>query len=422
MTLAFDYRKTHKTHSRGTRAAQPLATDVLDGTLYFVTDEGVIERSNGTAWESYSGAGGAASRGNPGPPGMDAEEAETSFMIAGPAGSVTTPGGLTTQVQFNLAGAFAGDADLTFATDTLTATKIVASQVAVGTGAIINSSVLLTVAGTFTAAGAIARGINVAPTITMAVNAEGYGVLSAPAFVIAGSGTHPMVAGFGLQVPTASGSGAAVTVATSCYIPSAPTFGSSNYAMFVAGGATRLDGGIVSGASNPITVTPAAGSNLAVVLSTTGDFTVNTNDIYVDTSNNNVGFGTSAPDNTAFNPGVSRTVHLKDVTDGTVFRMEGASNLEIGSGVNSWFWVTTNTTLGFATNNTTRAVFTAVGNFTVERPITMKNFTVATLPAGVRGDIAYVTDALAPAFLAIVAGGGAVVTPVFYNGANWVGF
>lgn len=54
--------------------------------------------------------------------------------------------------------------------------------------------------------------------------------------------------------------------------------------------------------------------------------------------------------------------------------------------------------------------------------IRLKGYTVATLPAGTIGDTAYVTDALAPTFLAAVVGGGAVVTPVFYNGANWVGY
>jgi hypothetical protein len=44
-------------HARGTRAQQPLAADVSAGTLYFVTDEGKTERSNGTIWETYSGAG-----------------------------------------------------------------------------------------------------------------------------------------------------------------------------------------------------------------------------------------------------------------------------------------------------------------------------------------------------------------------------
>lgn len=41
---------------RGTRALQPLATAVPIGTQYHVTDESVTERSNGTTWQSYSGA------------------------------------------------------------------------------------------------------------------------------------------------------------------------------------------------------------------------------------------------------------------------------------------------------------------------------------------------------------------------------
>ena len=40
---------------RGTRAAQPAATAVPKGTLYYVTDEIKLERSTGAAWESYSG-------------------------------------------------------------------------------------------------------------------------------------------------------------------------------------------------------------------------------------------------------------------------------------------------------------------------------------------------------------------------------
>ncbi len=39
---------------RGTRAAQPAATTVPVGTVYFVTDEFVVERSTGAAWQSWS--------------------------------------------------------------------------------------------------------------------------------------------------------------------------------------------------------------------------------------------------------------------------------------------------------------------------------------------------------------------------------
>ena len=47
-------------------------------------------------------------------------------------------------------------------------------------------------------------------------------------------------------------------------------------------------------------------------------------------------------------------------------------------------------------------------------------YTVATLPAGSQGVRTFVTDALAPAFLAAVVGGGTAISPVFHNGTQWV--
>lgn len=45
---------------RGTRALQSAANSVPVGTLYYVTDEFITERSNGTSWDSFSdGAGNA---------------------------------------------------------------------------------------------------------------------------------------------------------------------------------------------------------------------------------------------------------------------------------------------------------------------------------------------------------------------------
>lgn len=64
----------------------------------------------------------------------------------------------------------------------------------------------------------------------------------------------------------------------------------------------------------------------------------------------------------------------------------------------------------------------SAGKIVAGAVIRLRGYTVATLPAATQGDTAFVTDATAPTFLAIIAGGGAVVTPVFYNGTNWVGF
>ncbi|MEO6176763.1 MAG: hypothetical protein ABIP27_16550 [Flavobacterium circumlabens] len=54
--------------------------------------------------------------------------------------------------------------------------------------------------------------------------------------------------------------------------------------------------------------------------------------------------------------------------------------------------------------------------------IKLKSYTVATLPAGVIGDVAYVTDATSPTYLGNLTGGGAVKCPVFYNGSAWVSY
>ena len=50
----------------------------------------------------------------------------------------------------------------------------------------------------------------------------------------------------------------------------------------------------------------------------------------------------------------------------------------------------------------------------------LKEYTVATLPDGINGDTAYVTDADAPTYLGTLTGGGSVVCPVFYNGTLWI--
>ena len=57
---------------------------------------------------------------------------------------------------------------------------------------------------------------------------------------------------------------------------------------------------------------------------------------------------------------------------------------------------------------------------TIKEPIVGTGYTVATLPAGTIGMRTYVTDALAPVFLGVLVGGGAVKAPAFYNGTAWV--
>jgi hypothetical protein len=56
----------------------------------------------------------------------------------------------------------------------------------------------------------------------------------------------------------------------------------------------------------------------------------------------------------------------------------------------------------------------------IKEPIVGTGFTVATLPTGTIGMRTYVTDALAPTFLGVLVGGGAIKAPAFYNGTAWV--
>lgn len=127
-------RKTRGIHRRGTRAAQPAYTDVLQGTLYFVTDEFIIERAGLTGWESYSGAkdtpvtlagtpdyitisgAGQVITRNP----IDLTTDVSGILPAANVGA----GGAVTQVQFNDAQIVAGDAGLTYnkTTDILSVT------------------------------------------------------------------------------------------------------------------------------------------------------------------------------------------------------------------------------------------------------------------------------------------------------------
>lgn len=77
---------------------------------------------------------------------------------------------------------------------------------------------------------------------------------------------------------------------------------------------------------------------------------------------------------------------------------------------------TTNAIVISGANNQTTINGPTIHNNTIR----LKGYTVATLPAGVQGDLSFVTDALAPAYHVAVVGGGAVVVPVFYNGAAWI--
>ena len=50
----------------------------------------------------------------------------------------------------------------------------------------------------------------------------------------------------------------------------------------------------------------------------------------------------------------------------------------------------------------------------------LTGYTVATLPTGETGDLAYVTDAMMPSYLGPLIGGGTITCPVMYDGEKWI--
>ena len=124
----------------------------------------------------------------------------------------------------------------------------------------------------------------------------------------------------------------------------------------------------------------------------------------------------------------------------------GTSQLGLGSNVAIKFgdssYIKAGSTLGFLVNDSTDSynyyrIFDATGvsvwypsgteamrltstGLNVTGTIKTQGYTVATLPTGVTGARAYVTNALAPTYGTTVVGGGAVTIPVFYNGTNWI--
>lgn len=133
--------------------------------------------------------------------------------------------------------------------------------------------------------------------------------------------------------------------------------------------------------------------------------------------------------------GASQNAYVTAATITSTSRMGIATTapdkvLEVNLGTSDAFRLTYNDANGSAAtymdttvSSTGLTTFTAAGSakgFVFSDPIRPKGYTVATLPAGVQGDRAFVTDALAPAFLVTVAGGGSAYTPVSYSGSAWV--
>ena len=238
--------------------------------------------------------------------------------------------------------------------------------------------------------------------------------------------------------------GGVITNACTIYIASAPTEGSNNYAIFQDSTASsRFDGPILVDTLTPLSTTANAFNTVATTVNAFGAATTLALGAATGTATISNATVTLANATTVNVNGASPTLASSSTGTLTMFNTNLLTINEFGAAttytvggtptgaVTANFFAnatatgntkTLNIGTGGAAGSTTNINLGSANGGTIisNRPVRFKGYTVGALPTGTQGDVAYVTDALAPAFLTALVGGGAVVTPAFYDGTNWV--
>jgi hypothetical protein len=171
---------------------------------------------------------------------------------------------------------------------------------------------------------------------------------------------------------------------------------------FVTGGATRMtvaaDGNITT--SGGITGTGLSTSSTANGLLQMASFR---------------NFNSGATAVAAVN--IYNNVGLINGTNGLSLTLSSSAGGNIAKVINRQ-----NGPLELGTNNLTRMTIAADGQISISGTVKTGGYTFANLPSpATQGMRAYITDgADIPLYMANAAGGGSTVTPVFYNGTNWI--
>jgi hypothetical protein len=237
--------------------------------------------------------------------------------------------------------------------------------------------------------------------ISTGISGLGSGVATALGNTAGGTGGFALQSGLTSYLPLAGG-----TMTGTITASDASTYGSSG----ISG--TTINNSIIGGSTAAAgTFTAAAASSLAM----SGNITFSSTNA-VTTS------GTAAISLTTSTQAGANNAAIISIKAGNNNQASGSNNggnVSIGAGNASGAGSTGNG--GNITLTPGTSIGGTRGDVIIATTLQLHGYTVATLPAGNVGDTAYVTDALSPTFLVAVTGGGAVVTPVFYNGSAWVG-
>lgn len=243
-------------------------------------------------------------------------------------------------------------------------------------------------------------------------------------FVSEVNSTETAMQGYAADAISA-GTTSAVWVSGTSYVIGNVRYSPTNYANY-----RRKTNG--AGTTDPASdTTNWAPTQATANLSLTGTTTV---DLFISTSTTDSSSTTTGAGKFAGGVGIAKALYVGGVTNLlsgiTISGGTSASNVWYGATHGLQFKATTGSTSDLSIWNPAVTVqllrnptgtnnLVSGGAFTAGSTLSTGLYTVATLPAGVQGARAFVTDASGPTYGATVVGGGAVVIPVFYNGSAW---
>lgn len=363
------------------------------------------------------------------------------------ATSITTTIGAGVVTSAMLAGSIA--ASKLVGTDITTVGTLVAGSVptslitGLGSLAALNAAPAGTLTGATLASGVTASSLTsfgVSPAIATPSFTTGFtiGGAAATGAIPRGNGTNFVASAFTMAVPGTSGNvltsdgtnWLSSTPAGGGGLPTGLSFSSPDFTVASAAANQAVLSG--STTTNPVKlVATGSDTNIGITLTPKGS---SARVIVTDTSGaGSAALAFSSASTVGFNQfgtgwlfygggGVGFPIQLTSgvkVHSGGFFGFTNSSG-DASAATNTALWLLSPGLVGVGGSSSGFTGSLKLTNLISDGVVRLKGYTVGTLPAGTTGDTAYVTDALTPAFLVAVVGGGSTVTTVFFNGTSWI--